>query len=75
VKVLNRPGDLEGETVQAEKVIAPPAYDAVEGGQHACFYVLADPNITSVLRIDLYRSAAGKLRFTAEMASSRGGYD
>lgn len=75
VQILNRPGDLGDETNQPERVIAPPAYDAAKGEEHARFYVLADPAITSVLRVDLHRSAGGKLRFEAEMTSSRGGYD
>ncbi|MEW6516744.1 MAG: hypothetical protein AB1439_07575 [candidate division FCPU426 bacterium] len=75
VKILNRPGDLGGEATPQERAIAPPVYQVAGGKQHARFYVLADPNITSVLRIDLDRSAVGKLRFKTEWISSRGGYD
>ena len=74
VRILTKPGDL-GEGTKEEQVIQPPVYDTVGEERHAGFYVLADPVIFSVLKIDLYLSGTNKLRFTAEVVSSRREYD
>lgn len=64
------PGSIANQ--EKEKQIAPPVYH-VEIGQ-ALFYVLDDPGIASVLRIDLNRKSTGVLTMKAKPFSARGGY-
>jgi hypothetical protein len=73
VQLLNKPTDL-ANPLATEQEIVPPVFNKINDEKHMQFYILDDPETTTVVKCELFITPEGKIRYQQKEVSSRAAY-